>query len=93
MGRELQKKKNKSSLNKVKHKPKSKKLNLTANPIVAKNWNKKETLTQNYRRLGLISKLNPRAGGTEERRAQRFAGDYECAFYDLGAREGEDCEG
>ncbi|KAL8993452.1 MAG: hypothetical protein Q9169_006339 [Polycauliona sp. 2 TL-2023] len=90
MGRELQKKKNKSSLNKVKHKPKSKKLNLQANPIVAKNWyvitnvpsslilsfdhteqlimfirNKKETLSQNYRRLGLVSKLNPRAGGIE----------------------------
>ncbi|KAL8670934.1 MAG: hypothetical protein Q9168_004549 [Polycauliona sp. 1 TL-2023] len=65
MGRELQKKKNKSSLNKVKHKPKSKKLNLQANPIVAKNWNKKETLSQNYHRLGLVSKLNPRAGGIE----------------------------
>ncbi|KAL8852187.1 MAG: hypothetical protein Q9221_002897 [Calogaya cf. arnoldii] len=65
MGRELQKKKNKSSLNKVKHKPKSKKLNLKANPIVATNWNKSQTLSQNYRRLGLVSKLNPRAGGIE----------------------------
>ncbi|KAI4271055.1 MAG: hypothetical protein LQ337_006275 [Flavoplaca oasis] len=65
MGRELQKKKNKSSLNKVKHKPKSKKLNLQANPIIAKNWNKKQTLTQNYHRLGLVSKLNPRTGGIE----------------------------
>ncbi|KAI4221917.1 MAG: hypothetical protein LQ349_007731, partial [Xanthoria aureola] len=65
MGRELQKKKNRSSLHKIKHKPKSKKLNIRANPIVARNWNKHETLTQNYRRLGLVSKLNPRAGGTE----------------------------
>ncbi|KAL8730924.1 MAG: hypothetical protein Q9166_003714 [cf. Caloplaca sp. 2 TL-2023] len=65
MGRELQKKKNKSSIPKVKHKPKSKKLNLKSNPIVAANWNKNETFIQNYRRLGLVSKLNARAGGTE----------------------------
>ena len=102
MGRELQKKKNRSSLHKIKHKPKSKKLNIRGNPIVARNWfvpflspfpsllpsklpkplnpdlpyprklipsttnrNKHETLTQNYRRLGLVSKLNPRAGGVE----------------------------
>ncbi|KAL8768010.1 MAG: hypothetical protein Q9209_005681 [Squamulea sp. 1 TL-2023] len=65
MGRELQKKKNKSSIPKVKHKPKSKKLNLKANPIVAANWNKTQTLSQNYRRLGLVSKLNARAGRIE----------------------------
>ena len=29
------------------------------------NRNHKETLTQNYRRLGLVSKLNSRSGGTE----------------------------
>ena len=38
MGRELQKKKNRSSLHKIKHKPKSKKLNIRGNPIVARNW-------------------------------------------------------
>ncbi|KAL9604058.1 MAG: hypothetical protein Q9219_000820 [cf. Caloplaca sp. 3 TL-2023] len=67
MGRELQKKKNKSSIPKVKRKPKSKKLNIKANPIVAANWNQKETLSQNYRRLGLVSKLNTRTGGIEKR--------------------------
>lgn len=38
MGRELQKKKNRSSTSKVKHKPKSKKLNVRGNAIVAANW-------------------------------------------------------
>ncbi|KAL8708666.1 MAG: hypothetical protein Q9220_006491 [cf. Caloplaca sp. 1 TL-2023] len=65
MGRTLQKKKNKSSLPRATQKPKSKKLNLKGNPIVAKNWSKTETLSQNYRRLGLVSKLNTRAGGVE----------------------------
>ncbi|KAL8650398.1 MAG: hypothetical protein Q9210_003852 [Variospora velana] len=66
MGRELQKKKNRSSLPRVKQKPKSKKLNLRANPIVAANWEKSQTLSQNYRRLGLVSKLNARTGGVEK---------------------------
>ncbi|KAL9580591.1 MAG: hypothetical protein Q9212_004402 [Teloschistes hypoglaucus] len=68
MGRELQKKKNRSSLPKVKHKRKnqnSKKLQVKGNALVAANWNRKETLSQNYRRLGLVSKLNSRAGGVE----------------------------
>ncbi|TKA74755.1 hypothetical protein B0A49_02258 [Cryomyces minteri] len=65
MGRELQKKKNKSSISKVKHKPKSKK-KLLMNPIVAANWNQKETLSQNYRRLGLATKLNHATGGIED---------------------------
>ncbi|KAL8829063.1 MAG: hypothetical protein Q9170_006336, partial [Blastenia crenularia] len=69
MGRELQKKKNKSSIPRAKLKPKSKKLNLRANPIVAANWSQKETLSQNYRRLGLVSKLNARTGGIEKRPA------------------------
>lgn len=38
MGRVLQKKKNRSSLPKVKQKPKSKHLNIKSNPIVAANW-------------------------------------------------------
>jgi nucleolar protein 16 len=38
MGRELQKKKNRSSIAKVKHKPKPKRINVHGNPIIAANW-------------------------------------------------------
>ncbi|GAB7350390.1 hypothetical protein MBLNU459_g1011t1 [Dothideomycetes sp. NU459] len=65
MGRELQKKKNRSSVAKVRQKPKSKKKILN-NPIIAANWDQKETLSQNYRRLGLASKLNHPTGGVEK---------------------------
>ncbi|KAL9611457.1 MAG: hypothetical protein Q9167_003894 [Letrouitia subvulpina] len=65
MGRELQKKKNRSSIPKIKQKPKNKRLNIKGNPIVAANWSKSHTLSQNYHRLGLTSKLNGRAGGVE----------------------------
>ncbi|OJD33209.1 66s preribosome component nop16 [Diplodia corticola] len=65
MGRELQKRKNRSSISKVRKKPKSKKRVLN-NPIIAANWNKHETLTQNYRRLGLTTKLNSVTGGVEK---------------------------
>lgn len=64
MGRVRQQRKNRSSTSKAVRKPRSKKL-LHHNPIIAAAWNKKETLTQNYRRLGLASKLNDPAGGTE----------------------------
>ncbi|MCJ1251553.1 Nucleolar protein 16 [Trapelia coarctata] len=70
MGRELQKKKNRSSIPKVKHKPKSKRLNVQGNAIVASNWDQNLTLAQNYRRLGLTSKLNARTGGTEKPASQ-----------------------
>ncbi|MCJ1462151.1 Nucleolar protein 16 [Pseudocyphellaria aurata] len=65
MGRVIQKKKNRSSLPKVHHKPKSKRINIRSNPIVAANWSSSQTLAQNYARLGLTSRLNARAGGTE----------------------------
>jgi len=68
MGRELQKKKKRSSIPKVRMKPKSKRVNPLGNPIVAANWNQKETLTQNYRRLGLTSRLNSATGGIEKLR-------------------------
>ncbi|KAF2015089.1 nucleolar protein 16 [Aaosphaeria arxii CBS 175.79] len=65
MGRELQKKKNRSSIPKRRQNPKSKK-KILSNPIIAANWNQKETLSQNYRRLGLTARLNHSTGGTEK---------------------------
>lgn len=66
MGRELQKRKNRSGVQKVRQKPKSKKRQL-ANPIIAANWDKSLTLAQNYKRLGLAAKLNKFTGGTEKK--------------------------
>ncbi|KAJ9499162.1 Nucleolar protein 16 [Exophiala xenobiotica] len=74
MGRERQKKKNRSSLSKVK--PKSnrtkagkKKVNFLGNATIAKNWDRKLTVSQNYKRLGLSSRLNAATGGTEKKEA------------------------
>lgn len=66
MGRELQKRKNRSSINKVKQKPKSKKRILN-HPLIAANWDKTQTLAQNYKRLGLTVKLNKNTGGIEKK--------------------------
>ena len=66
MGRELQKRKNRSSISKVRQKPKSKKKILT-NPIIAANWDKTQTLEQNYKRLGLTNRLNKVTGGVERK--------------------------
>ncbi|KAF1936153.1 60S ribosomal subunit biogenesis protein-like protein Nop16 [Clathrospora elynae] len=65
MGRELQKAKNKSSIPKKRQNGPSKK-KILQNPIIAKHWNQKETLSQNYRRLGLTARLNHATGGTEK---------------------------
>ncbi|KAJ5155375.1 hypothetical protein N7492_008178 [Penicillium capsulatum] len=71
MGKILQKKKNRSGLSKARSKTGNrlksgnKKINVLGNAIIAENWNKNETLTQNYQRLGLLHKLNTPAGGKE----------------------------
>ncbi|KAI1485156.1 ribosome biogenesis protein Nop16 [Biscogniauxia mediterranea] len=69
MGRDLQKRKRRSSRPAVRQ-PSSGRLtkhllNPLGNSIVARNWNKKETTTQNYRRLGLVSRLRAPTGGVE----------------------------
>ncbi|KAI1365335.1 ribosome biogenesis protein Nop16 [Xylaria arbuscula] len=67
MGRELQKRKRRSSRPATRQ-PSSNRSKLTnplGNSIVARNWNKKETTTQNYRRLGLVSRLRAPTGGVE----------------------------
>ncbi|KAJ9388400.1 hypothetical protein DTO063F5_2731 [Paecilomyces variotii] len=72
MGRELQKKKNRSAVPKVRRKRKTlphgnKKIDVLGNALIAENWDKKLTLIQNYRRLGLSSRLNAPTGGVEKR--------------------------
>ncbi|KIX05718.1 uncharacterized protein Z518_03690 [Rhinocladiella mackenziei CBS 650.93] len=74
MGRERQKKKNRSSISKAR--PKSnrtkagkKKVNFLGNTTIAENWDRKLTVSQNYKRLGLSSRLNAATGGTEKKRA------------------------
>ncbi|KAI1636935.1 ribosome biogenesis protein Nop16 [Biscogniauxia mediterranea] len=69
MGRDLQKRKRRSSRPAVRQ-PSSSRLtkhllNPLGNSIVARNWNKKETTTQNYRRLGLVARLRAPTGGVE----------------------------
>lgn len=66
MGREIQKKKNRSGILKKRQKPKSQKKILN-NPIIAANWDKSQTITQNYKRLGLTSRLNKHTGGQERK--------------------------
>ena len=75
MANPRQKKKNRSGIAKVRRKPKSKK-QLLQNSIIAANWDKSETLAQNYKRLGLTRRLNKNTGGVEKK------------VSDLGAEEG-----
>ncbi|KKY31716.1 putative ribosome biosis protein nop16 [Diaporthe ampelina] len=66
MGRDLQKRKNRSSRPTIRQPNRLKKpLNPLGNSTIAKNWNKKETLSQNYRRLGLTAKLGKATGGVD----------------------------
>ncbi|KAI5288000.1 Nucleolar protein 16 [Ascosphaera aggregata] len=75
MGREIQKKKNRSGITRVKQKTKrtkagKKKIDVLGNAIIAANWDKNLTLAQNYRKLGLSASLNAPTGGTEHRPAE-----------------------
>ena len=73
----LQKKKNRSSIPRATRKPKSKRLPIKASSIVAANWDKHLTLSQNYHRLGLASKLNSRSGGVEVKATDAKNGEVE----------------
>ncbi|KAI1736231.1 ribosome biogenesis protein Nop16 [Xylaria scruposa] len=67
MGRDLQKRKRRSSRPATRQpsSTRSKLTNPLGNNIIARNWNKKETMMQNYRRLGLVSRLRAPTGGVE----------------------------
>ncbi|KAI1918640.1 Nucleolar protein 16 [Ophidiomyces ophidiicola] len=78
MGRVLQKKKNRSSAPRIKTKSRrtksgKKKINVLGNAVIAQNWDKRQTLTQNYRRLGLATRLNAPTGGVDKRASNRPA--------------------
>jgi nucleolar protein 16 len=66
MANPRQKKKARSSISKARRKPKSKK-QLLSNSVIAANWDKSETLAQNYKRLGLTRRLNKNTGGVEKK--------------------------
>ncbi|KAL9095555.1 MAG: hypothetical protein Q9165_001987 [Trypethelium subeluteriae] len=65
MGRVRQKKKNRSSLPKIRQKRKSTRP-IIPQPEIAKEWNYKETASRNYARLGLSARLNQLSGGIEK---------------------------
>ncbi|KAF3907924.1 hypothetical protein ABW21_db0204292 [Orbilia brochopaga] len=69
MGRELQKKKNRSSVNKVtRRKQNQRKIPaVTGSKLVAAQWDKSQTLAQNYNRLGLTHRIRTATGGNEQR--------------------------
>ncbi|KAI1103528.1 ribosome biogenesis protein Nop16 [Jackrogersella minutella] len=75
MGRDLQKRKRRSSRNAIRQPSSAMRTKRLLNPlgsdVVAKNWNKKETTTQNYRRLGLVSRLKAPTGGVEPNAASK----------------------
>ncbi|RPA81915.1 hypothetical protein BJ508DRAFT_361534 [Ascobolus immersus RN42] len=68
MARPLQRKKQRSSKPKVKfnHNPRFKKVSIVGSETVKNAWDKELTLAQNYKKLGLRSRLNPRTGGIEK---------------------------
>lgn len=81
MGRDLQKRKNRSSRPAVRQ-PSSRgvaKRNPRGSDIIARNWDKTLTTSQNYKRLGLVGRLNAPTGGVEKDLAALRAGNKHAA--------------
>jgi len=71
MGKIRQKRKNRSSIPRAKlsnqrTRTGKKKINILGNDIIASKWDRSLTLSQNYQRLGLSSRLKGPTGGTEK---------------------------
>ncbi|KKK21538.1 hypothetical protein P175DRAFT_0480534 [Aspergillus ochraceoroseus IBT 24754] len=64
-----------------------KKINVLGNAIIAENWDRKLTLTQNYRRLGLVHRLNAPSGGSERRKTETGFEDVEDSLHIKGSVE------
>ncbi|KAI9664875.1 MAG: Nucleolar protein 16 [Bathelium mastoideum] len=73
MGRVRQKRKNRSSLPKIRQRRKSNRP-IIPHPEIAQEWNHKETVSMNYARLGLSAKLNQVSGGSEKHKSSRTSG-------------------
>ncbi|KAL5333350.1 nucleolar protein 16 [Aspergillus crustosus] len=91
MGNIRQAKKNRSSA--PRQKPKrsgmlksgKKKINVLGNAIIAENWDRHLTLTQNYRHLGLLHRLNAPSGGSEKRKTEKGFEDTQDALHIKGS--------
>ncbi|PHH70711.1 hypothetical protein CDD80_5781 [Ophiocordyceps camponoti-rufipedis] len=73
MGREIQKKKLRSKRQPVRPKKTPQAPNPRGNTLIAQHWDKQQTPTQNYRRLGLVSRLKAPTGGSEKLASRQVA--------------------
>ncbi|KAF4582162.1 hypothetical protein GQ602_006786 [Ophiocordyceps camponoti-floridani] len=73
MGREIQKKKLRSKRQPVRPKKAPQASNPRGNTLIAQHWDKQQTPTQNYRRMGLVSRLKAPTGGSEKLPSSKVA--------------------
>ncbi|KAK9472726.1 ribosome biogenesis protein Nop16 [Dipodascopsis tothii] len=63
-----QRRKQKTSLHKTSRrvKDKQRKVRIRADPLIATHWDEKLTVSQNYKKMGLVARVGGVAGGTEK---------------------------